>query len=360
MKAETIKTIEGLRRVRDEWNILLEGSLSNSIFLTWEWMYSWAECFINEKRELFLIKVYDDANRLVGIAPWYTEKINFGPASIKQLCFLGGPETASDYLDLIAAKGREREVSNYLYDYLFGVGSSSWDCLKFQDVRAESLFLLNFIHKHRQQGRYFEITQGSFCPIITLQKTEEEFLSQISSSRSKRFRQDLRTLKKTDTVEIKSHVTDGIEGAVNSFFKLYSEKTEWEGEDLHRFTKRFLQNSVAVNCIQIDFLMANDNTIGGLLHLKHNHTLSLYLMAVDKSYNPRISAGNLLVGLCVIRAIENKFKVYDFLKGYEEYKFYWTSEGRTTQTVFLAQRKALPIVYMLMRMGKNALKAILR
>ena len=360
MKTEIVTSIKEFEAIRDDWNKILEGSISNSIFLTWEWMYSWAECFINERRELFVVKVYDDRNRLVGIAPWYIEKIKIGPAAIRQVSFLGTPETASDYLDVFTARGREREVSSFLYDALFGELAGSWDCISLQDTRAESLFLLSFMYKHRLQGRHFEITQGSFCPIISLPKTEEEFLSQISSSRSKRFRQDLRTLKKTDTVEIRTHVADDIEEAVDGFFKLYAEKTEWEGKDLHRFIKRFVENAENGKFLQIDFLLANENTIGGLLHLKHNHALSLYLMAVDKAYNPRISAGNLLVGLCIVRAIENQFRVYDFLKGYEDYKFYWTSEGRTTQAVLIVQKKTLPVIHMMKRMAENALKTILR
>jgi len=360
MRAEVVASIQELKDIKEQWNKLLEGSISNSIFLTWEWAYSWAECFINEKRELFVVKVYDDGNRLVGIAPWYKSAIKVGPSFMRQISFIGTPETASDYLDVFTTRGREREVSNYLYDYLFGEASNSWDCVNFQDTRAESLFLLSFMHKHRLQGRYLEISQGSFCPIISLPQNEEEFLSRISSSRSKRFRQDLRTLKKTDEVEIKTYVTEGIEEAVDSFFKLYAEKTEWEGKDLHRFMKRLVANSETGKFLQIDYLLANKNTIGGLLHLRNNDTLSLYLMAVDKTYNPRISAGNLLVGLCILRAIESQFKIYDFLKGYEDYKFYWTNEGRTTQTVCIVQRRALPVIYMMKKMTKNALKTMLR
>ncbi|HNS57281.1 MAG TPA: GNAT family N-acetyltransferase, partial [Smithellaceae bacterium] len=140
----------------------------------------------------------------------------------------------------------------------------------------------------------------------------------------------------------------------------YAEKTEWDGKDLHGFMKRFFENSAEKNYLQIDFLHANENCIGGLLHLKHHHTLSLYLMAVDKAYNSRISAGNLLVGLCIGRAIANQFKVYDFLKGYEEYKFYWTSDGRVTQTISVVQNRILPVMHMMKRMAKNAAKIMLR
>jgi CelD/BcsL family acetyltransferase involved in cellulose biosynthesis len=360
LKAEIIKSIQEMMDVKEEWNNLLEGSMSNTIFLTWEWAYSWAECFITEKRELFVICVYDDGDKLVGIAPWYTSKVRVGPATISQITFLGTPDTASDYLDVFTLKGREREVSNYLHDYLFGKASKLWDSMNLQDVKAESLFLLNFTQRHLSQGKYLEIGQGSFCPTVLLPKSEEEFLSQISSNRSKRFRQDLRTLKKTDTVEIKRYADDSIEEAVDRFFDLYAEKTEWDGSDIHRFMKRFLANSGTRNYLQIEFLLANANCVGGLLHMKHQNTLSLYLMAVDKEYKPRISVGNLLVGLCIGRAAENQINMYDFLKGYEEYKFYWTSYGRVSQTICIVQRRLWPVVYMLKRMAKNALKTILR
>lgn len=360
MKAEIIKSLQELKDVKEEWNNLLEGSISNTIFLTWEWVYPWAECFITEKRELFVICVYDDGDKLVGIAPWYTSKIKVGPTTIKQISFLGTPETASDYLDVFTSKGREREVTNYLHDYLFGKASKLWDSMKLQDVKSESLFLLNFTQKHLAKGKYLEVDQGSFCPIVLLPNSEEKFLLQISTSRSKRFRQDLRTLKKTDTVEIITYVDDSIEEALDRFFRLYEEKTEWEGSEIHRFMKMYLANKGTRNYLQIDYLHANANCIGGLLHLKYRNTMSLYLMAVDKVYNPRISVGNLLVGLCIGRAIENQVQIYDFLKGNEEYKFYWTSDGRVSQTIYIVQRRLWPVVYMLKRIAKRALKTMFR
>lgn len=360
MQANRISTMQELMNAKSDWNRLLEGSISDTVFLTWEWMYSWAECFINESRELFVVFVYDDKNRLVGIAPWYLSKINIGLSAFRQINFLGNPETASDYLDVFTEKGREKEVSVFLYEYLYGKLSKSWDCLNLQDIRAESLFLLNFAHEHRRRGKHFEIQHGSFCPVISLPKTEDDFFLTVSTGRSKRFRQDLRTLKKTGAIEIRTTKNGDMEDAVDLFFKLYTAKTEWSGGDLKKFINQVLINSVNMNCFQVDFMLANDNCIGGLLHLKYRNTLSLYVMAIDKKYNPRISVGNLLIGLCIGRAIAEGLEVYDFLKGYEEYKFYWTSNGRTANNLFTVQSRIWPVIYALKRMSKNALKTILR
>lgn len=360
MKAEIITSVNAMMDIKDNWNKLLEESISDTIFLTWEWMYSWAECFVQDERQLFVVCVYNEHDRLLGIAPWYIAKIKVGPWKMRQISFLGNPETASDYLDVFTERGREREVAYFLYDYTFNEVAQLWDCMNLQDVRAESLFLLNFVNKHYSHGRHLEMSRGSFCPIIYLPKKEEEFYSQISSSRSKRFRQDLRTLKKTGVVEVKTCVDEGLGGAIDDFFMLYKEKTNWDGKDLHRFMKKLATNLDKRTCLQIDFLMANKNCVGGLLHLRYGNSLSLYLMGVDKTYNPRISIGNLLIGMCVGRAIQDNVEMYDFLKGYEEYKFYWTNTGRVSQSLFVGQRKILPILYDIKQMGKNVLKTILR
>jgi len=52
-----IRTLDQFEKMAKPWNDLLARSSCNNIFLTWEWQYSWAECFLNENRELFVITV---------------------------------------------------------------------------------------------------------------------------------------------------------------------------------------------------------------------------------------------------------------------------------------------------------------
>jgi len=113
-------------------------------------------------------------------------------------------------------------------------------------------------------------------------------------------------------------------------------------------------------CLQIDILAANGNPFGALLHLRYENTLAMYLMAIDKEYNPKISIGNVLIGLCITSAIRNGIEVYDFLKGCESYKFHWSNDGKSSVEMLFWQRRMVPVISGLTRLAKHAGKMILR
>ena len=94
MEAKIVSSIEVLRDLKGEWNELLAKSKSNTIFLTWEWAYSWAECFVNGDRELFVICLYDDGNRPIGIAPWYRIGVR-APMSVMGVVTISSPGSGS-------------------------------------------------------------------------------------------------------------------------------------------------------------------------------------------------------------------------------------------------------------------------
>src|SRR5271169_6063952 len=99
---------------RAVWNGLLNQSTANTIFLTWEWLFSWGESYLIAGRSLFIVMVYRD-DELVGIAPWYIQHLRRGVLTIKQIQFLGAPDAGSDYLDVIIKKGQEQKVATYLH-----------------------------------------------------------------------------------------------------------------------------------------------------------------------------------------------------------------------------------------------------
>src|SRR5439155_74702 len=81
----------------ESWNALLTSSSANVIFLTWEWLYAWAECFWDSDCELFVL-VVSRAGELVGIAPWCIRVRSEGFGAIRQIEFLGASDVASEYL----------------------------------------------------------------------------------------------------------------------------------------------------------------------------------------------------------------------------------------------------------------------
>ena len=348
-----------LKRITNAWNKLLIETPSSNVFLRWEWIYAWIQTYINKNRKTFIILVYNK-NDLIGIAPWYIRQIKNKGFVIKQIEFLGSPETASDYLDVLIKKGKEKEVTNSIYDYIMNEASSLWDVIRLRDISSNSLFLLYLSNRLKEEGKYIEISNESYCPIVLLPETYEGYLTSLSSNRREQFRRHQRLLQREGNVKHITYQYPGNEATLDEFIKFYEEKSNYYNASIENFLKSLSLHGNTENLIQIDYLTLNNQKLAGLLHLRNNDTLSMYLMVTDKTFNPKISIGNILVGLCIKNAIVQKIAVYDFLKGDEAYKFHWANDAKTSSR-FLFYKKSirtLPIV--LWSNFKNISKFIIR
>ncbi len=358
-KVTIISSLDELKRLAGQWNELLARSFANNIFLTWEWQYSWTECFLKDGKQLCTLAVYHD-DKLVGIAPFYLRSFRISGLPIKQIEFLGTPEGDCDYLDVIISKGEEAAITKALYEFLFSEASDLWDCLKLIDFRSDSLFLLHLMNCIEEQGKYMEITRGSFCPYVSLPSTGEQFYKTLSSNRREQYRRHLKLLMESGNVKHLSYASTEDSNILDEFFTFYEREKQLASNTPAMLIKRLLHDSGDRNVLQLDLLTSDNSIIAGLLHLCHEKTMYMYLMAVNKAYNPGISIGNVLVGLSIEKAIERGFCVYDFLKGEEAYKLHWANGFNTSQSIFLAQRKAAPLLLALGRLAKYSAKLLLR
>ena len=347
-------------QLRFHWNRLLEESESATIFLTWEWLYSWAECHLNENRRLFIL-AFHKKKHLIGIAPFYIQRKKTGLFSIQEIRFLGTPEAGSDYLSVFSQKGREKEVADALYTYLTkGEGRKAWDQLALGEIPAKSLFLLHFMAQLESRGKFAEISLNSYCPRMILPKTEEEFYAMLSPGWRKKYKQDIRVINRERDVHHSVSQTGNISQKLEEFFRLYEVKGGRTGSRIKAILEIMIAKYNSEPPIQIDLLSINGETVAGLVHLKYQNTLSMYLMAVDREYNPKVSLGNFLVGQSIKKAIASGYSVYDFLKGEERYKFHWAAGGNRTLQLFFWRKTPASLYSAFSRLSRHAGKLILR
>ena len=353
-----IETMEEWAEMSESWNDLLMQSKSNTIFLTWEWLYTWAEYYLEKNRKLFIIAIYE-RSALIGIAPFYINPVCFGPFHIRQIEFLGSPETASDYLDVFAIRGKEKEIAQYLYNYLFHIKSSKWDMIFLRDIPSESLFLLYFLKNIKKNRGYFEIQEGSFCPVLRLPETHKQFISTLSPNRKKRLNYDMNVLKRAG--EYKCYTIQSIDSKshLNKFLSIYKKRWQNNNAIFYSFLGKFTSRGNKKSWVTIDFLNINGKDIAGLFLLRYQGILSMYLMAADINYNKKISIGNILTALSIEKAINDGISIFDFLKGEEEYKFYWAKEGKRCLNLFSCQRNLGTIFYALKKFLKSIAKIVL-
>lgn len=141
----TIRLITDTRQfeeLRDQWNELLSRSASNNVFLTWEWQIAWWQTY-GRDGALRLLLVYDDHERLCGIAPLYRSHIYLGPVRFRTLEFIGARHVSSEYLDFIAVAAdhaaivramiahlRQRRDWSLLFGYHTAVESPTMEVLR--------------------------------------------------------------------------------------------------------------------------------------------------------------------------------------------------------------------------------------
>jgi CelD/BcsL family acetyltransferase involved in cellulose biosynthesis len=182
----------------------------------------------------------------------------------------------------------------------------------------------------------------------------------MSSGWRKKFKQDMRVSSRDYDVSHVVYQGHEVTDHLDAFFKFYKERSEWSGERLHGLLKQLLERYADNPPLQLDFLLVDKEPLAALLHFKYRDTLSMYLMSVDKTFNPKISFGNILVGRTIINCLKGKYAVYDFLKGNESYKFHWATGVHPTFQIRFWQKNPGAFLAASSRMSRYMAKLLFR
>ncbi|MCL5883929.1 MAG: GNAT family N-acetyltransferase [Deltaproteobacteria bacterium] len=346
--------------MRDAWNRLHAKSGAQAVFLTCDWLYAWSEIYATGgERRPHVLTVWNDKD-LLAIAPLIIRKERVGPFRIRTLAFLGTPEASSDYLDVIVRSGKEKDAAVALFGHLFGIGRSLWDRLQFVDVPCDSPFFLWFLKLMEAEGKHFDAVIGSFCPIASLPGTREAFFRDLTVSGRQTFNRESKLLAGRGRVDLERVTGDAVVEALGSFVDLYERRWASRDERFALFLKTYVGSTSGEETVRIDFLKVDGRLVAGLFHLRHEETESMYLMAVDREFEPRISIGNIIVGMCIGLAIEQGVRTYDFLKGDEPYKFRWARGGKRLMDIRVHNPTPGAFLLLAWRTVKSLGKVLLR
>jgi CelD/BcsL family acetyltransferase involved in cellulose biosynthesis len=343
MKIELIEDIEAFRGLRSDWNALLERTSQCSVFLTWEWLFTWWTHFRGRK-QLFILLVRDDASsQLLGIAPWYIEErpfFRFFP--LLKISFLGTGQVASDFLDLIISPGKEASVIESIAEYLRS-HARRWDVLELNDIAEDSLTLDPLRSQRPHRSRLYEWTNG-VCPYIPLPADYPGFLSTLSA----KWRRYLKT--HTQAVELEHQmrytlVTEprSLTQNIDRLFAMQNERfrakvsdpracSSFSGSLIRDFhcdvSARFLDQG----CLKLYFLEDHGNPVAFLYAFRYKDRIFAYQTAFDCAWE-KIGPGNVLFNYAIRDSIQAGAKEFHFLRGGEAYKAKWTNTARMLHTL---------------------------
>ncbi len=346
LTVEIVEDGESFRSLADKWEDLTARS-SCTVFQTFDWQYLWWTHFSSTTMHRPHIILFKDGSKFVGIAPFFMETHSiFGMTIHVHLRLIGSGITSarspvlsmdrvgpSDYLDVIALPGYEHSVSSVLAAYLMKT-TQLWDEIDLQNIPEGSILLNKVVPQLRDGGVPISTSDSDVCPNIALPPTADDFFATLNQ----RTRRSLRRARKT-YIESRNfqliEVTGGSEiiSAVQTLAALHQQRWNALGYPGLFSDKRFesmqfdlAQSIAAKGRLRIFVLKDGDRPVSARLVFTFKDRVYDYLSGTDTRKEHDGSSGYSGSGVALLitaiqRMIEEGYRVFDLLRGAEEYKF---------------------------------------
>lgn len=326
---DRVETLPAFEKLREEWNDLLEASATESLFLTWEWLYPWWKHLAEERR--LSILAARSGGELVALAPFALRPAGLWP--FPYLEFLGTGSVGSDYLDLIVRRRKEEAAHQALAA-----------CL----TRSKVALALTQLHRGhclaeglaerltKQESWKLVETATDICPFIRLSgQTWDSYIASLGSEHRYNFRRRLKNLKQRFDVRFEQALSeDERREALDHLVALHQMRWRERGgsnafhsRELVSFHEEFSRLALERGWLRLFILRLDGKPAASLYGFRYHRIFYFYQSGFDPSYG-KFSVGLVAMGLSIKKAIEEGAEEYDLLHGDESYKFHWARQSR--------------------------------
>jgi CelD/BcsL family acetyltransferase involved in cellulose biosynthesis len=334
LEVSTVRTASGLAGMRAEWNALLDDSQAGP-FNAWEWLYPWCRR-IGTDRQPFVMQARDRSGALVGLLPLGFDYHWVLGRPIRRLAFLGESHVGSDYLDVVARRGREEEVARTFASALWEL-RDQWDVLDLTDLHEDSVTVRVLRETFGKHGVGTTLTERYVCPYESLGRGEsfDDFLKR--TSRRDNYLRRKKWLEKQEGYRIeKTEAPGALAAPLTDFFRLHAMRWESDGgsqgirgrgvESFHRDATQLLAER---GRLRLYTMKVGGQAVASVYGIVHGGSFIYFQSGYDPAWRNR-SVGLVLVGETFRDALEAGLTDYDFLRGTETYKSDWTTKQRRT------------------------------
>jgi CelD/BcsL family acetyltransferase involved in cellulose biosynthesis len=313
-------------QLRPEWNALLRKSTADTPFLTYEWQKTWSDCLCSCEGELQLLTVRD-GGALLGIAPLFVLSELDKSGQPQRLLRLIGSVDASDYLDLITVRGREREVFSAMLDALGQ--SKTWNALDLWNVPEESMSRKLLPELAAERGWTVTDEKQVVCPIIQLPTTFDDYVQSLDKKERHELRRKLRRGEATEGVtwyaitgaDHTHHLDEAADSFITLMMKSRSDKSDFMTDEMRRFFHQIIHATHAGGFLHLAFLEVDGIKVATYLSFDYNQKRLVFNSGLETEGFQSLSAGILLVARIIDEAIQLGYSEFDFLRGDEKYKY---------------------------------------
>ncbi len=315
----------------DEWNNLVAGSASNVPFLRYEYLEIWWRTRGGgewPQADLTIITAHEDG-RLVGVAPlFHTPDYKGRPA----LMLVGSIEI-TDYLDLIALPEDMPRFIHELLPFLNSGALPEWKALDWQNILDDSPTLPILAQEAARLGWTHEQSFLQNSPFVVLPGEWESYLARIDKKQRHEIRRKMRRIEEFG-VPIHWYITSDparLDEDIEAFMALMAQdprKDAFLTPAMREHMRLTARCAFENDCLRLAFLEIDGKKAAVYFAFDYLNRIWLYNSGIDWMYN-EFSPGWVLLGYLLKWANEQKYEVFDFLRGDENYKYRFGATDRT-------------------------------
>jgi CelD/BcsL family acetyltransferase involved in cellulose biosynthesis len=327
---------------KEEWNGLLDKSITHVPFLRYEYLNVWWQTRGGGEWPLdaqLAIITAREGERLVGVAPLFAATWDGKPS----LLLLGSIEI-SDYLDLIVAAENvdafALELLRFLKDGANGL--PAWERLDLYNVLETSPSLPALRSAAEAAGADYHHEPFRPSLTITLPGNWDTYLASIDKKQRHEIR---RKMRRAYSGEKPVHWfiakdPDAIDGQIEDFLHLMEldpDKASFLTPPMRENFRRTVRCAFDEDCLLLAFLEVDGHKAAAYLSFDYLDQLWVYNSGMDFHYT-EYSPGWVLLGELLKWANENSRKAFDFMRGDEDYKFRFGAKKRDVMRVSLTKK----------------------
>lgn len=369
LRVRVIDNLPAFHALADAWRAIHASSDTDSLFLTWEWLYHWTTQYLGED-QLWILLLMDSDHRLRGIAPFCVRRTGCRPlATYREVAFLGSHGVGSAYLDVLAARGDKPSVLACVCDYLLLQASKEWDIVTLARLPAESVTLDLLQARFDAAGKAAALVDHTCCPTMDLPASVEAYRQGMRPSLRRTLQRKRHYLEQQGTVTYRRTSSgDDVAAALETFSALHQKRWATRSHQggafrdgrFRTFHAEITRRFHAQGWLDFSFLCLNGRPLAGVYGYRHKHTYYYYLPGFDPEQAAKGSPGMLLLSHRIEQAIEEGCRRFDLLQGPAGYKMTWAQRSTRCLSLRLYNRTWRALTLHLLDSTRLGAKILLR
>jgi CelD/BcsL family acetyltransferase involved in cellulose biosynthesis len=326
MKITRIDNLQQFERLKQDWDATYAADAHATICVSWAWLRGW---FAATPHRWFV---------LVARPSESSPAVAFFPLAVNGHRLIMGGNPLADYTGLVCHPNYETQAISAFASYL--QRETGWEKLYLRNVLDGRLdrFL-----EHFQTARFVvELKAQTSCPHVCLPDTWEQYLQEcIGPTTSRDIRRSLKKVEDSNRFRVTCAEAEDVDSHVETLLDHWHSR--WGCPDYYRDGFReIFHRSFNDSRLWLSILWDDTRPIGALAAFLDpaRKTMTACITSSDRSYS-QLRPGKLVYAYAIRYAIEHGYRIFDFTRGNEDYKFSFGAVERFSPSVAIA-RKGFP------------------